>query len=107
MNHQPAFPAVPIPFRRLLLMPWRWGRWTRWMICTMVIAVSPLYFLSAVPVTRVLRQKYQAYRIAAIADKAYRPVWMCRRWQPATNIIVWEERMMDRFLGQEQHAISY
>lgn len=39
-----------LPFRRLILMPWRWSRWAKW-TCGMAFGFAPVfYYLSAVPV---------------------------------------------------------
>ena len=39
-------PAPKLPFRRLIVMPWRWSRWA---LCVVIVFAPIAYFLSCAP----------------------------------------------------------
>lgn len=90
-----------LPFRLLILMPWRW-RWWTWAILFLSLPIG--YFLSAVPAYQlVLRGRIPQGQLDALAI-FYRPVQICEeqsRW--VRHFEAWEHQVMFAILGPDKH----
>lgn len=76
-------PAAPIPFRRLLLMPWRWSRWI-WVVILPLMLLS--YPLSVGPVVWLSEAGYISDSAADIAEFAYEPLSMAAEFCPPIEL---------------------
>lgn len=89
----------PAPHRSLFAI-WRWPRWT-WAVIVPMLA--SLYVLSAVPVVRALRHtNLSANTIESLVHTVYFPLVIADRQIPACrDFFMWQDRMLDRFLGTD------
>jgi hypothetical protein len=88
----------------MLFMPWRWSRWT-W--CSIVPMLMIAYFLSAIPVERIVRQKIN-YRLVPLVKTFYCPVRVCvKRSTGLRRVLDHENAIMNRILGPEFICAQY
>ena len=79
-------PAPKLPSRRLILMPWRWSRWT----LAVVLPLMPMiYFLSAVPVKSLVVDfdRDAPEFVGVAADTFYGPAKSCATQLPVLAAI--------------------
>ncbi len=93
-------PAARLPFRRLVLMPWRWSRW----ILVLLVALSPiLYLSSAVPVVYVLRKcgvKRSSTAFNAMVIAYYPLVWIERNSAAGRDVLKSQMDGMETLFGE-------
>src|SRR5262249_55053160 len=105
MNEHPDTPKpLPQSHWQMLITPWHWGR-RAWILAVPLLLVA--YFLSAIPVERIVRQKIN-YRLVPHVKRFYSPVRVCvRRSSALRRVLDRENAVLERILVPELICAQY
>jgi hypothetical protein len=82
-----------------LFRPWNWSRWF-W--AAILIAIPPIYFLSAVPVERILIRSSLPPFVQQSVHQVFVPVWhWAHRSKKVARFLAWENGHFNRITGVE------
>lgn len=74
--------AARLPFRQLVLMPWRWNRWIGILAVPLMLVAYPL---SVGPVVWLYEKGYMSDSLAETVSMAYLPVTLAAESSPAAE----------------------
>lgn len=89
----------PLPFRRLILMPWRWNRWTKIGLSVLGL-LMPLIYLTSMPLMIVVLWHLDSPAIGfRIYNFVYFPVFWLFPSGPRRDFLVWYHNLIYWLVG--------